>query len=274
MSNRIDFFQSEQTSLALPAASVSIFVDGMLCPDLELIEIVRSGWPDFSRARFTYNPAAYPTGDFTSVENIESKFALGKSVCIRQYYNGVPPGAATFNLSIFHGHLERIQTTVSGTGEKVEITAGDFGTALKRVLVHGQRLTKTNDSCVFLAGLDTIFNPDSQGNASTESVAIDGKSYAVFCAEPSQSKLWSYAEVIDYLLCEYIPPGQCQRPTLNQLKALTENLIVRDLDVTELNLAEALYQCCERIGLKFKFVPTLVPTGPNQTIVFYKNDTG
>ena len=274
MSNKIDFFQSEQTSLALPAASISILFDGVLCPDLDLIEIVRSGWPDFSRARFTYNPAAYPTGGFTSAEHIEAKFAMGKSICINQYYNGVPPGTATFSFPIFHGYIERIQTTMAETGESVEIIAGDFSTALKRILVHGQRLAKTEDSCVFLAGLDTIFNPDSQGNAYTEPMAIEGKSYTIFCAEPSQSKLWSYAEVIDYLLCEYLPPGQCQRPTLAQLKALAEDQIVRDLDVTELNLVEALYHCCERIGLKFKFVPTLAPAGPDQTIVFCKIGTG
>lgn len=58
MSNRIDFFQSEQTSLALPAASVSIFVDGLLSPNLEPIEIVRSEFPQFNWARFAYNPAA------------------------------------------------------------------------------------------------------------------------------------------------------------------------------------------------------------------------
>jgi hypothetical protein len=68
-----------------------------------------------------------------------------------------------------------------------------------------------------------------------------------------------------------MPPGECQRPTLDQLTALTENQIVRDLDVTELNLAEALYQCCERIGLKFKFAPTLTSIGPSQAIVFYKS---
>lgn len=274
MSNRIDFFQSEQTSLALPAASVSILIDGVLCPDLELIEIVRSGWPDFSRVKLTYNPAAYPTGGFTSAEDIESEFALGKSVFIRQYYNGAPPSAATFSFPIFHGHMDSIETTLSKTGERVEIIAGDFGTALKRVSVRGQRLTKIDNSSVFLPGLDTIFNPDSQGNANPEPISVNGKIYTVFCAESSQSKLWNYAEVIDYLLCEYLPPGQLQRPTLGQLKALTENQIVRDLDVTELNLAEALYQCCERIGLKFKFVPTLTSTGTNQAIVFYKTHTG
>ena len=274
MSNKVDFFQSKQKSLALPAASVSILIDGELCPDLELIEIVRCGWPEFSSAKLAYNPAAYQNSGVISIEDIESQFPMGKTVCIRQYYNGIPPGVATFSFPIFHGHIERIETKMSAKGERVEIITGDFGTILKRISVHGQRLIKMNGSSIFLAGLDTIFNPDSQGNAYPEPIAINGKNYTVFCAEPSQSKRWSYAEVIDYLLCEYIPLGQCQRPTLVQLRILTENQIVRDLDVTEQTLAEALYQTCERIGLRFKFVPTHAPIGPSQTIVFYKLDTG
>ncbi|MBN2315446.1 MAG: hypothetical protein JXM79_16065 [Sedimentisphaerales bacterium] len=274
MSNKIDFFQSEQTSLTLPATSVSILIDRELCTDLELIEIVRSGWPEFSSARFNYNPAAHPIREFISAEDIESKFAPGKSISIRQYYNGVPPGAGTFSFPIFQGHIEHIKTTMSETGERVEIIAADFGVIFHRISVHGQRLVKTGISSVFLTGLDTIFNPEGKGNATPKPITVNGRSYTVFCADPLQSKFWNYAEVIDYLLCEYMPSGECQRPTLDQLKALTENQIVRDLDVTKLNLAEALYQCCEQIGLKFKFVPTLTSTGPSQAIVFYKSGTG
>ena len=263
MSNRIDFFQSEQTSLVLPAATVSIFVDGVLCPNLELIEIVQSGWPDFNSARFAYNPAAHPTGGLISPEDIEYELAMGKPISIRQCYNSVPPGSAMFSIPIFHGHIERMSTTVSATCEKVEVIARDFSTVPKRVSVQGQRHVKTVASSVFLAGLDTIFNPDSQGNASSEPATINGKCYTIFCAEPSQSKLWSYAEVIDYLLCEYISPGQILRPNLDQLKTLTDNQIVRDLDVTELNLTEALHQCCERIGIPSSSSPVDIPPPRN-----------
>jgi hypothetical protein len=58
------------------------------------------------------------------------------------------------------------------------------------------------------------------------------------------------------------------------LQALTENRIVRDLDVTGLNLAEALHRCCERIGLKFKFIPRLATTGPGQAVIFYRAGSG
>ena len=35
-----------------------------------------------------------------------------------------------------------------------------------------------------------------------------------------------------------------------------------------------MYRCCQRIGLKFKFIPRLVDTGANEAIVFYKAGTG
>ncbi|TKJ39385.1 MAG: hypothetical protein CEE38_01195 [Planctomycetes bacterium B3_Pla] len=274
MSNKIDFFQSEQRQLALAAASVSILVDGKLCPDLEPIEIVRSGWPEFSWAKLAYNPAAQTGTLLKAAEDIVNEYAAGKTVCIRQYYNGIPPDAAAFSFPIFHGHIESIDTKLSLDGEIIEIVARDFSANLKRISVYGQRLVKADGSNVFLAGLDTVFNPESKANADPAPIKTAGKTYTAFCAEPSQGVLWGYAEVIDYLLCEYVLTGQLHRPTLGRLKALTENQIVRDLDVTGLSLAEALRRCCDRIGLKFKLMPRLARTGPDQAIVFYKAGTG
>ena len=273
MPNTIDLFHSEQKRLALAPASVSVMVDGELCPDLEPIEIVRSGWPDFSWARLAYNPAAYTGETLEAAEDVGAEFAAGKKLCIRQYYNGVPPGAATFSLPIFHGHIDSIETELSPDGESVEIVAKDFSANLKRLSVYGQRLAKSDGSDVFLAGLDTVFNPDSRGNADPTPLEVGDRRYTIFCAEPSQGAFWSYAEVIDYLLCEHVLTGQLQTPTLGQLKMLTDNQVVRDLDVTGLDLANALHRCCEGIGLKFKFVPRLVPTGPDQAIVFYQAGT-
>jgi len=274
MSNRIDFFQSERRRLALPAASVSILIDGMLCPNLEPIEIVRGGWPEFSWAKFTYNPSANTGEVAKAIEDIEYEFAAGKTVCVRQYYNGVPPGAAAFSFPIFNGQIESIETQRTADDETVEIIAGDFGTNLKRISVYGQRLAKADGSNIFLPGPDTIFNPDGKGNACPAPIDVGNKTYTVFDAESTQGRLWSYAEVINYLLCEYVGDGQLLTPTIHQLRAWTGNRIVRDLDVTGLNLAEALRRCCERTGLMFKFVPRPEPTGPDQAIVFYKPGTG
>ena len=274
MSNGIDFFQSEQTRLSLPAAYVSILVDGTLCPTLEVIEIVRSGWPEFGWAKLAYNPAAYTGTDVKDTENVENEFAAGKTICIRQYYNGILPGTATFGLPIFSGQIESIETRRKAGGEKLEIIARDFSVNLKRLSVYGQRLAKADGSSIFLAGLDAIFNPDGKGNANPTPIEVEGKSYTAFCDEPSQDRLWHYAEVIDYLLCEHLPSEQIKTPSFSRLQALTENQIVRDLDVTGLNLAEALHRCCDRIGLKFKFMPRLATNGPGQAIVFYRASSG
>ncbi len=274
MSNTTDLFQSEQKQLTLVAASVSIMVDGALSSILEPIEIVRSGWPNFSWARLAYNAAACTDETSEAVEDVEADFAAGKKLCIRQYYNGVPPGSAVFSLPIFHGHIDSVETKLSSEGELVEIVARDFSAALKRLTAYGRRVVRADGSTVFLPGLDAVFNPDGRGNAGSTPTAVGDKTYTAFCAEPSRGRLWSGAEVIDYLLCEHVLTDQLRRPALEQLKILTENQTVRDLDVTGLNLAEALRRCCKRIGLEFKFVPNPAWTGPDQAIEFYRAGAG
>jgi len=274
MSNRIDFFQTEQKKLSLPAGTVSVFVNGSLCPYLEPIEIVRGDWPKFSYARLAYNPAVDTDNDLVGIEDIESKIAVGKAVRIEQVYNDVAPDVSVGSLPIFCGQIEAIETRLSSDGERVEIEVRDFSANLKRISVYGRRIAESDGSTIFLSGADTVFNEDGKANASAEQVENEGESYTVFRAEPSGGRLFSYADVIDYLLCEYLPAGQLHRPSIEQLRALTEDQIVRDLDVTGLDSLEALHRCCERIGLRFKFVPRLVPTGTEQAIVFYRNGVG
>jgi len=272
MSNRVDFFQPDQTNLSIPAATVSILLDGTLCPDLEPIEIVRAGWPEFSWARLAYNPAAHQDAEHLAVEDIQKSFAMGKSICIEQFYNAAAPDSAALSVPVFCGQIESVETKInSDNGERLEFIARDFSATMKRITVYGQRVGSTDGSTIFLPGLDTIFNPNGQANASVETMEVSGKEYTTFCAQPLQSRFFSYAQIIDYLLCEYLPQGQLSRPNIEQLQALTENQLARDLDVTEISLLGALGRCCDRVGLKFKFVPRPAETGPNQAIVFYIN---
>jgi hypothetical protein len=274
MSNRVDFFQSEEASLAVPGTSVSVLVDGSLCPYLEVAEIVRGAWPEFSWARLVYNPAGYSQGELLSAEDIEAEAGMGKSVRIEQVYNGLAPGASSFSFAIFVGQIEEIETRIDKEGEFVEIIVRDFSSQLKRVTVYGQRIRSSDGSSVFLSGVDTTFSADGKANAAIELIERNGKTYTAFAAEPSKGKLWSYAEVIEYLLREYLPDGQLQLPSIEQFRALTDNQTARDFDVTGLDLLEALRRCCERTGLRFEFVPRFVSTGPEQAIVFYRSGTG
>jgi hypothetical protein len=274
MSNRVDFYQGEQTTLALPASGVSVLVDGALCGELEVLEVVRAGWPEFGWAKLAYNPAACCEALIIPAEEIETKFPMGKSICICRYYNGLAPGSGAFSLPIFCGQIEGIETAIGKKGEQVQITARDFSAVLERITVYGQHVAGSDGSCVFLAGLDVVFNPDGKGNASPASVVIDGKNCTWFCDRNSSARLWTYAEVVDYLLAAYLPAGQLHRPSIEQLHALTDGQVVRDLDVTGVNLLEALRRCCERMGLKFRFVPRYKRVGPDQALVFYRDGTG
>ena len=274
MSNRVDFFQSEEVSLAIPGTLVSVLVDGSLCPYLEVAEIMRGDWPEFGWARLVYNPAGCSPGGLLSAEDIEAEVGMGKSVRIEQVYNGLAPGASAFSFAIFVGQIEGIETRIDKGGELVEIIVRDFSSQLKRVTVYGQRIRSGDGSSVFLSGVDTTFSADGKANAAIEPIEHNGSNYTAFAAEPSKGKLWSYAEVIEYLLCEYLSGGQLQLPRVEQLRALTDNQTARDFDVTGLDLLEALRSCCQRTGLRFEFVPRFVSTGPEQAIVFYKNGTG
>jgi hypothetical protein len=89
-----------------------------------------------------------------------------------------------------------------------------------------------------------------------------------------ERKLWSYAEAIDYLLCEYLTAGDLQRPAIEQLQSLTENQFVSNLDVTGMSLLEALHRCCEETGIKFKFATRLMQGVAGDAIVFYKSGAG
>ena len=274
MSNRADFFQSAQTQLSLPPASTAIFLDGVLCPYLELYEIVHGEWPEFGWARLVYNPASYAPPNSAATGGIESKLAIGISICIRQIYNGTTPGVSAFSLPLFSGQIEEIRTKIGPDGESLEVTAKDFSSNLKRITIYGQYVVNSDGLFLLLAGFNTVFNENGESNAATKTVETNGRSVTLFATESLKAKLWSYAEVIEYLLCQYLPSGRVQTPGIEQLRALTDNQTACELDLTGLNLAGALQRCCEMTGLKFKLVPRFMPTGPQQAIVFYRNGRG
>jgi len=274
MSNRIDFFQPVENTLALPAATVSVLLEGSPCPYLEPIEIVYSEYPEFGWAKLAYNPAAYTGGGLISIEDIEAELAIGKSICIRQIYNNSAPDVSICSVPIFTGKIESVETSIGADGEKVEVTAMDFSVSLKRITVCGRRVRGEDGLSVFVENLDTIFNEDGEGNAAVEPAENQGNGYTVFTGESSDGKLWSYSEVIEYLLCEYLTADDLKRPAIEQLRSLTENRIVSNLDVTEMSLLEALHRCCEEAGIKFRFTARLMQGSPEEAIVFYKDGAG
>jgi hypothetical protein len=274
MTNHTELFHPERDVLTLPAATAAVFVEGLLCVDLEPVDIVRAGWPEFGWARLRYNPAACVDARVISAEQIEERFGLGRRISVRQLYNSLPPGSTTGSLPVFVGQIERIETTIDDDGETVEIVARDVSALMERVTVYGRRLLKQDGSTVFLPGLDVTLNPSGRPNATKSRGTVEGKTYSMFGDEAGESLHWTYAEAVGYLLSEYLPIGLVHLPPLEQLRALVDGRIAGDLDVTGLSLLEALHRCCETAGIQFCLVPRLAETGPAQAVLFYRNACG
>ncbi len=256
MSNATEVFRPEFTPLALPAGTVMVFLDDAACDDLEPVELVRADAPEFSWARLA--------STVSTIEQALQRFAMGRTVSLRQPYNRNPPESIVDTVPVFVGHIESVETTIGTKGAVVEVIVKDFSAALDRITVYGQRVFSSG-ATVFLAGLDTIFNPEGQANATAP---------PAFQPDASQAVPWGCAEAIHYLLSEYVLPSDLLRPSLEQLRALTGGRLLRDLNVTGLSLLEALDRCCRVAGLRFQFVPRCCETGPRQAIVFYRHGAG
>ena len=257
MSNTIEIFGPEYPRLALPAGTVLVSLDGVPCDDLEPVELVRSGPPECSGVRLT---ARQPDS-----ERLAQRFAMGRTIRLHQLYNRSAPESAVAAVPVFAGRIESIETALDPQGPRFEVVARDFSAALGRVTVYGQHVRQDDGDTTFLAGLDTIFDPQGQANATIG---------PAFEADHKQAVPWGCAEAICYLLNEYVLPGDLYRPGLDQLRALTGGRLLRDLDVTGLSLLDALHRCCEAAALRFQFVPRTGETGPDQAIVFYHNGRG
>ncbi len=270
----MDFYQGDDKRLAVPAGRAVVYLDGTACPWLEVVEVVRGGWRQFGWATLAYNRAAYPEGEELVAEEAAARVGMGSRINIKQFYNGTYPGSAAFGLTIFAGQVEGIDTVVSPKEEGVRITARDYACVLDRLTVYGRRVKDIDGIVVFLSGAGTVFNEDGEPNASAGWIEHNGRNVRVFSASRLQARAWTCADAIDYLLCEYLPAGELARPGVEQLRALTGDVQVRDLDVTGVSLLEALHRCCEGTGVEFKFVPRLSETGPEQAIVFYRPGYG
>ncbi len=258
MSNRVDFYQSEKSELSIAAGRAEVFYDGSLCSQLELVTIVRAGFNDFSSAKLKSN---------------DSSFApeTGKSICIKYLFD---EGASVGSVPIFIGRIEKVESSLDADGPSIEVTARDFNCELERLTVFGQLVAKDDGSVMFIGGPDTTFNEASEPNASEQTVLHNGRSVRLFANESSNSRLFSLAEVINYLLSVYVPAGALQFQPLERLEALTEGQVFYDLDVTGLGLLDALQRCCERAGIRFRFTLAMTETGPAQQIIFYKDGKG
>ena len=270
MTNRVDFYQSEQRSLAAAGASVCVFAEGRLCSQLEVKKITKAGVPEFSSAEIVF----YPAGDNGLKEEVERNCAIGKRIRVVRFIKSRIEPRTVKSFVVFAGKIQAIEREIGTKGEAVKFLVRDAGSELEKATIYGRYCARADGSMIFLPGSDTIFNEDSKANASGQLLMQNGRQIRVFAANERGGKFWSYAEVIEYLLSMYLPAGILQLQPLERLLSITEGQKVYDFDLTGLSLAEALGRCCEKTGLGMKIVPRQNDAGSDQTIVFYKKGFG
>jgi hypothetical protein len=260
MTNRVDIYQPERKELTIPAGGAFVFIEGRLCYCLEVVEILQGG-SGFGSARLVCH---------TDSGQIENTVEIGKPINIKWLYNNLYPAGGAEGIVIFAGQVERFETTPGDA----EVIARDFSAVMERITVFGRWATDIDERVVFVEGMGTVFNEGGQPNANGELMEHKGNIVRLFSPNTTAAKFWNCADVIEYLLCEYLPAGQLSLPEKEQLTALAGNESVRELDVTGKSLLEAIRLCCEQAGLGFKFAPRLGETGPESGIVFYRKERG
>ncbi len=274
MSNRVDYFTAEETALSVPAGRCVVYVDGKLCPYLEVIEIVRASVPGYGQARLLYNPALWADGERVAVERIETVAAIGRDVSIVALYNARMGITTIGSVKVFAGRIEEIETEISGDCESVELVARDFSARLGRIGVYGQRVLLGDGSTMRLDGYETVFNRDGLPNASKVTIQHEGKWYRVFEVDDTKATWWTCAEAVVYLLGEHLVGGQLGVGDVEQLEGIFESRLLGELDVNGMSLLDALEKCCEQTDVRFRFEPCQEEDGPVERIVFYRPGKG
>jgi hypothetical protein len=266
MNNVIDFFQPQNNDLSVGAFTAGVYLDGQWCDFLIPEKIIFAAEPDFNQAVLN----CYPADNELLPEEIVSNLCCGQKIVIKTVYDAGLGQSRPQELPIFAGTIEIVDTEIAGDKQKIEIIAKDFSAKLKRRTVYGRTICSSGNQAIFIAGADTVFNPSSQPNASFQNITQNSRNFKAFASGDNEGRFFSCAEAIYYLLCSYIPAGELVIPTLAQLETLTGGQNIIDVDVTGLNLIDALRRCCKQAGLRFKFVPALSQTGPAEAIVFFK----
>ncbi|MCD6392263.1 MAG: hypothetical protein J7M40_02010 [Planctomycetes bacterium] len=274
MSNRVDYFAAEETALSAPAGRCVVYVDGMLCPYLEVVEIVRASGPGYGLARLLYNPALWPDGERVAVERIETVAAIGREVSVVALYNRGMGITAIGSVKVFAGRIEDIETQIRGDCESVELIARDYSARLGRIGVYGQRVLHGGGSTMRLDGYETVFNRDSLPNASRTPMQHEGKWRRVFEVDEAKATWWSCAAAVEYLLSEHLVGGQLGAGDVEQLEGVFEGRLLGEVDVSGMTLLDAIEKCCEQTGVRFRFEPCQADGGPAERIVFYRPGVG
>jgi hypothetical protein len=236
MSNSIEYFQPENYQTAVGAAAVNVYLDGRLCDFLTVDNVTFAGEPEFNEAVLL---------------GMTEGVYCGQKIEIKTFYDGGIGEVRPEEITVFSGFIEQIEIAQTTT-----IIAKDYSAKLKRRTVYGQNISSGNGNSLFIESGDTVFNPSGEPNLAKDEI--------LFAADENNAVAFKCADAIYYLLKTYIAAGELVYPELSQLKALTNDCAIRDVDVTGLDLIDAIARCCKQCGLIFKFTPD------SRAIVFYR----
>ena len=259
-SNRIDCYQYPNNLLAVRATSAKVYLDGQLRDYLVAQKITLAADNDFNQAVLNF---------YSKEDDISSFVRCGQRVEIKIAYDSGIGKAIPDEITVFAGFVEQIDTDISSKQQKITVIAKDSSAKLKRKTVYGATVSNQGQG-IFISGADTAFNPAGAANRAKQAINQNGRSFMAFAADENDAEVFSCADAIYYLLCSYIPQGELVIPTLEQLNSLTCERSIIDVDVTGLNLIDALRRCCGQAGIRFKFVPNLSLTEPAEAIVFFR----
>jgi hypothetical protein len=269
MNNYTDFVRDPGGAVTLAACAVSVYIDGAVSESFEVLRVHRAKGPAGGYAVLRYNPAVC-TGQTIEPVEVERTASMGKAVSIRQPIGDVgTAGKFGGYVSIFEGYVDQITTEQNAGGCSVEVTARDVLSRLDRVMVYGLR----NDSTAggrFLQRRDVRFNPDGTGNRSVTKLTSSGRDYYVFAGYNKDFRPWTWGQVIEYLLSEYVTAGEAGFLNAESIDAITDSRLADDIDLTGLSVAQAVGLCCLRCGIEFKVCPGNVSTSAASFIDFYR----
>ena len=260
MSNRIDFYQADRTSLTVGALRPVVFINGCLCDDIEVTEIVRGEMGEYGWAKLRLLGGGW--GELYLDESTPMP-RVGRSVDIVSVYPGDAEGQVCA-MGLFSGQIEYIEGELGGTNV-VEVVARDISARLSRIRVGGRRVESSQGS-VRVNALGLVFGE----NASPDIITRDGKTSRVFAAEDGTSKVWTCGEAVEYLLAEFIPFGMLEVGLVAHIDAIMSETVCDGIDVEGLTLLDAMEKVCLAANVKFHFVSRCGMAGSVQGIVFYR----
>ncbi len=250
MSNRIDFYQGVEQSLAIPAGRGLVFINGSASEFFEIIEIVSDSAPEFGSARFRFDKAGYEI-------QYDSQFgqlaAIGSLVEVFEVYDKGEATSIPGKRRIFIGQIESVEAVLGENEDLVEIVARDYSAKMERITVSGRRINQ-GDTGFQVDGVSLVFNEDGKGNASRSNLLRDGKKSRGFSAD-NNAVYWSCSAAVEYLLAEYVLLGAISIPPVELIDAIMGGAVCDELDVEGDSLLDALVKVCDIAGVSFKFVP-------------------